>query len=98
MNKEEIIKSIMELPKIKTNNPISAMNGINVDDLMSAIDRLDKVPTYQDLLKENKKYKEVFDKLKDKFNFYKNTEWGLKSCEILKVFEDILKEVKYENK
>lgn len=40
-----------------------------------------------------KKYKEVIDKLQDKFNFYKNTDWGLKSCEILKVFEDILKEV-----
>lgn len=66
MNKEEILKSIMEIPKIETNNPISTMNSINVDDLMSAIDRLDKVPTYQDLLKENKKYKEVIDKAKEK--------------------------------
>jgi hypothetical protein len=45
------------------------------------------------LQQENQKYKEVIDKLQDKFNFYKNTDWGLKSCEILKVFEDILKEV-----
>lgn len=29
---------------------------------MSAIDRLDKVPTYGELLKENKKQKEVIDK------------------------------------
>lgn len=63
MNKEEFLKAIMELPKAETNNPISAMNGINVDDLMSAIDRLNKVPTYDELLKENKKQKEVIDKL-----------------------------------
>ena len=63
MNKEEILKEIMELPKIETNNSISAMNGINVDDLMSAIDRLNKIPDYNDLLKENQKYKEVIDKL-----------------------------------
>ena len=41
--KEEILKEIMELPKIETNNLISAMNSINVDDLMSAIDRLNKI-------------------------------------------------------
>lgn len=45
------------------------------------------------LQQENQKHKEVIDKIKDKFNFYKNTEWGLKSYEILKVFGDILKEV-----
>ena len=58
MNKEELLKKIMELPKIETDNPISAMSGINVDDLMSAVDRLNKVPDYNDLLKENKKLQE----------------------------------------
>lgn len=57
MNKEELLKAIMELPKIETNNPISTMNGINVDDLMSAVDRLNKVPNYNDLLKENQELK-----------------------------------------
>ena len=45
------------------------------------------------LKQENQKYKEVIDRLQAKFNFYKNTDWGLKSCEILKIFEDIVKEV-----
>lgn len=54
MNKEEILKAIMDLPKVETNNPISAMNSISVDDLMGAVDRFDKVPTYDELLKENK--------------------------------------------
>lgn len=58
MNKKEILKAIMELPKGETNNSISTMNSINVNDLMSAIDRLGKVPTYDELLKENKQLKE----------------------------------------
>lgn len=55
MTKEEFLKAIMELPKVETINPISTMNSINIDDLMSAVDRLNKVPDYNDLLKENKK-------------------------------------------
>lgn len=31
MNKEELLKEIMKLPKIETDNPISTMNGINVE-------------------------------------------------------------------
>ena len=58
MNKEEFLKAIMELSKVETINPISTINSIDVDDLMSAIDRLNKVPTYDELLKENKQLKE----------------------------------------
>ena len=47
----------------------------------------------RELQEENKKYKRTIEKLQNKFNFYKNTEWGLRSCEILASFEDILKEV-----
>lgn len=61
MNKEEFLKAIMELPKVETINPISTMNGINIDDLMSAVDRLNKVPDYNDLLKENKKLQEELE-------------------------------------
>lgn len=97
MNKEEFLKKIMELPKTETNNPISSMYGINVDDLMSAIDRLDQVPTYQDLLKENKKQKDVIEKLRKSLDecWYMDSEHVgeqvfLKKCEL----KDILKEVK----
>ena len=57
MNKEELLKEIMKLPKVETINSISAMNVINFDDLMSAVDRFDKVPDYNDLLKENQELK-----------------------------------------
>ena len=67
MNKEELLKEIMKLPKIETNNSISAMNVINVDDLMSAVDRLNKIPDYNDLLKENK---ELEKQLENTINSY----------------------------
>ena len=63
MNKEEFLKAIESVPKTDSINPISAYNSINVEDLANAVDRFKKVPTYNELLKENQKYKEVFDKL-----------------------------------
>lgn len=63
MNKEELLKEIMKLPKAETINPISTMNSINVDDLMSAVDRLNKVPTYDELLKENRQLKKGLHEL-----------------------------------
>lgn len=61
MNKEEFLKAIMELPKVEIINPISAMNSINIDDLMRAVDRLNKVPDYNDLLKENQELKKQLE-------------------------------------
>lgn len=51
-------------PKVETDIPISTYGSINVDDLMSAIDRLNKVPNYDELLKENQQ-------LKDNWNYIK---------------------------
>lgn len=73
MNKEELLKEIMKLPKVETINPTSTMNGINVDDLMSAVDRFDKVPDYNDLLKENEKLKKQVElevKVRDDIHWY----------------------------
>ena len=98
MKKEDFLKDIMELPKVETNNPISAMNSINVDDLMNAIDRLNKVPTFDELLRENKKQKEVIIKA---INFIKNAQYdaelqnhvyGLNFSGVKRLL-DILKEV-----
>lgn len=67
MNKEELLKEIMKLPKAETDNPISTMNSINVDDLMSAVDRLNKVPDYNDLLKENQELKKQLEEENKKY-------------------------------
>lgn len=61
MNKEKLLEEIVELPKIETNNPIITMNSITVDDLMRVIDRLNKVPDYNDLLKENQELKKQLE-------------------------------------
>lgn len=93
MNKEELLKALEELSKAKTDNPISAMNSINVDDFMSAVDRLNKVPTYDELLKENKKQKEIIDKavleLVNIDGNLSNSQLSDRICNLI----DILKEV-----
>ena len=92
MDKKELLKAIMELPKIETNNLISSMNGINVDDLMSAIDRLNKVPDYNDLLKENQELKKQVEEYENElekadsitqsciFNGKKESEISYRKC------------------
>ena len=92
MNKEELLKAIMELPKIETDNPISIMNSVNVDDLMSAIDRLNKVPDYNDLLKENQELKKQVEEYENElekadsitqsciFNGKKESEISYRKC------------------
>lgn len=69
--KEEILKAINELPKVKSDNPISTMNGINVNDLMDAVERFDKVPTYQQLLEENKSLQSQLKAKEDNWNYIK---------------------------
>ena len=103
MNKEELLKAIMELPKAETNNHISAMNGINVSDLMSAVDRLNKIPDYNDLLKENKELKkqlEEINKMIEKCGFVNIEQVMLNYCglltqqrELIKYLEDEIKRI-----
>lgn len=98
MNKEELLKAIMELPKTETDDLISAMNSINVNDLMSAVDRFDKVPTYDELLKENKKQKEVIDKATDIINDYLKEDYSIYTeneieVDLIVKLKNMLKEV-----
>ena len=101
MNKEEFLKAIENIPKIDSINPISAYNSINVEDLANAVDRFKKVPTYDELLKENQKYKEVIDKAIDfiknngekQYNHHDNYRGKWYSPDELDTLEDILKEV-----
>lgn len=62
MNDEEINKLedyLKSLPKIKQNMsiPVTTNIGINLDDLMNAVKGLKKVPTFDDLEKENQQLK-----------------------------------------
>ena len=100
MNKEKLLEEIMKLPKTEAVNPISAMNSIDVDDLMSAIDRLNKIPDYNDLLKENQELKKQLEEI-NKFKFsYRKDETKIppiirkqKDVEIIKKLENQQKEI-----
>lgn len=98
MEKEEILKAIMELPRLKANNPISTMVGISVDELMSAVDRFDKIPTYDELLRENKKQKEIINKLYKKCkteNASYDFDVWMKLNDSCKTLDDFAKHIKY---
>ena len=62
--KDMILKQCLELT---TNNdfrpPISAYDGVDIDDVVRTCKQLQDKKTYLDLVKENKKQKEVIDKL-----------------------------------
>lgn len=68
MSKEDLLKAMLELTSIETHNAVSTYGSVNVDDLMTAYDRLNKVPTYDDLLRENKRQKEIIDMFLDKID------------------------------
>ena len=60
MSNEEIDKlvdEIINIPIEKNNNCLSNYGSINVDELISVIKEMRKVPTYDELLKENLKLK-----------------------------------------
>lgn len=63
MDVKEFDELINALPKVKIDEPISSMNSINIEDLRNAVERLKKIPTYQDLLKENQELKKQLDKM-----------------------------------
>ena len=90
MNKEEFLKATENVPKTDSINSISSYNSINVEDLANAVDRFKKVPTYDELLKENQKYKEVIDKAIEyieKLNKIIPRFWFTKLLELLKEVE-----------
>ena len=79
MNKEEIdnLENYLknDLPKIETTIPITNFGSVDLDDLMDTIKRLKKVPTIDELLKENKKLQHQLEEkdkvIDDTLNFIK---------------------------
>lgn len=63
MSEEEIEKIFDSIPKVENPNIISSFNSINADDLKDSMKRLKKVPTFNDLLKENKQLKKDYNRV-----------------------------------
>lgn len=101
MNEEEIKdleKYLKSLPKISNNMsiPITTSFGINLDDLMNAVKEVKKVPTYDELLRENKQLKgqlqqkeDIINKAKEYCNFCIK-EWITDDGFVEEVLKDVL--------
>lgn len=62
---DNLVDEIMNIPVEKNNNCLSSYGSINVDDLIDSIKELRKVPTYDELLRENEKLKEQLKQKED---------------------------------
>ena len=68
---DNLVKEIMSIPvennnnNNNNNNCLSSYGSINVDDLIETVKELKKVPTYNELLKENQQLKEELNKYTD---------------------------------
>ena len=65
---DNLVDEIMNIPVEKNNNCLSSYGSINVDDLIDSIKELRKVPTYDELLRENKQLKEQLKQKEDIIN------------------------------
>ena len=58
----DLINKIIDLPVERNNHCISSYGSIDINDLINTIKEFKKVPTYEELLRENKKLKEKLNK------------------------------------
>lgn len=65
---DNLVDEIMNIPVEKSNNCLSTYGSINVDDLISNIQEFRKIPSFDNLLKENKKLKEQLKIIKKTTN------------------------------
>ena len=65
---DNLVDEIMNIPVEKNNNCLSSYGSINVDDLIDSIKELRKVPTHDELLRENKQLKEQLKQKEDIIN------------------------------
>ena len=91
---DDLVKEIMNFPKVESNNPVSTMYGFDVDTLINTLRDFKRLPTYDEILKQNQKYKEVIDSAKALVNnVYNSLENADKPIKFYEELLDILKEV-----
>ena len=92
---DDLVKEIMNFPKVESNNPVSTMYGFDVDTLINTLRDFKRLPTYDEVLKQNQRYKEVIDSAKALVNnVYNSLENADKPIKFYEELLDILKEVK----
>ena len=97
-------KLIIQEYNIKVNDYIIREQYVSTDDIyhtigeiyctsLVKIKRIDYIDISKNLIKENMVLKGVLKEVREKLDYYKNTEWGIKSFDILKSFKKILDKV-----
>lgn len=88
---DDLVKEIMNFPKVESNNPVSTMYGFDVDTLINTLRDFKRLPTYDEVLKQNQKYKEVIDSAKALVNnVYNSLENADKPIKFYEELLDIL--------
>ena len=89
---DNLVNEIMNIPIEKNNNCLSTYGSVNVDELISVVKEMQKIPTYDNLLKENEKLKK---QLKIKHDgFMASIE---EKCELAKENEKLKKQLEEIN-
>lgn len=98
---EKLLKEIKECDSLH-NNCDYLLEHSDCDLLIEYVERLEKtvcdfsldnvkLNDYQLILsRENTQLKSVLKEIREKINFYKTTEWGLRGYSILETFEEII--------
>lgn len=68
MTAEEFKRAIKNIPTVSSEVPISSMYAIDVEELLKAIEQFKKVPTYDELLKDNNRLRAKLDELEKSNN------------------------------
>lgn len=61
---DDLVKEIMDLPRVESNHPVSTIYGFDVDTLINTLRDFKRLPTYDEVLKQNQKYKVVIDRVR----------------------------------
>lgn len=88
---DDLVKEIMDLPGVESNHPVSTLYGFDVDTLINALRDFKRLPTYDEVLKQNQKYKTAIDRAKALVNnVYNSLENADKPIKFYEELLDIL--------
>ena len=88
---DDLVKEIMNCPRVESNQQVSTIYGFDVDTLINTLRDFKRLPTYDEVLKQNQKHKEVINRAKALVNnVYNSLENADKPIKFYEELLDIL--------
>lgn len=88
---DDLVKEIMNCPRVESNQQASTIYGFDVDTLINTLRDFKRLPTYDEVLKQNQKHKEVINRAKALVNnVYNSLENADKPIKFYEELLDIL--------